>query len=313
MNRNLLLAFKVLLFLLMSWFVIDRLFLKSDFKTQFIFCLQHLRGDRFYLFVLAIFLMPVNWILETIKWKALLRSDVPFSRLLQSVIAGITVGFVTPGRSGEFVGRVMFLNGDNGSKVFYLSSIGGLAQTAASLVIGVPFVYIWSGDTFITEIVTGSAVIYLFVFFRFDLLNRFISSRSFLQKYGLIIEQGALPDISTQLLVLFLSFFRFTVYLIQYVLLLVFFGLGTDWLALFTHSVVYLLAQTFSPLMPLLDFSYRGASALYVFKDFSTNNIAILSAVMIVWLINLVAPAAIGYLFILKRKSISLPRFNPGP
>ena len=306
-------AFKVLLFLLMSWFVIDRLFLKNDFKTQFIFCLQHLRGDRFYLFVLAIFLMPVNWILETIKWKALLRSDVPFSRLLQSVIAGITVGFVTPGRSGEFVGRVMFLNDDNGSKVFYLSSIGGLAQTAASLVIGVPFVYIWSGDTFITEIVTGSAVIYLLVFFRFDLLNRFISSRSFLQKYGLIIEQGALPDISTQLLVLFLSFFRFTVYLIQYVLLLVFFGLGTDWLALFTHSVVYLLAQTFSPLMPLMDFSYRGASALYVFKDFSTNNIAILSAVMIVWLINLVAPAAIGYLFILKRKSISLPRFNSRP
>jgi hypothetical protein len=62
--------------------------------------------------------------------------------------------------------------------------------------------------------------------------------------------------------------------------------------------------------MPLLDFSYRGASALYVFKNFSNNNIAILSTVMMVWLINLVAPAVIGYFFILKRKVIYLPRFK---
>ena len=254
--------------------------------------------------------MPVNWGLETIKWRALLRSEVSFSKLLKSIIAGITVGFVTPGRSGEFAGRVLFLNDDNGAKVFYLSSIGGLAQTAASLTIAVPFVYMWSNDTFITEIVTGSAVIYLLVFFRFDLVNKVLSSWSFLQKYGLVIEHGALPDIDTQTSVLLLSALRFGVYLMQYVLSLMFFGLSNNLLALTTHSVVYLLAQTFSPLMPLLDFSYRGATALYVFKGLSNNNIAILSAIMMVWLINLVVPAVIGYLFILKRKAIQLPRIS---
>ena len=136
MNRKIFLAFKIVLFLLMSWFIIDQLFLKNDFKAQLAFCIEHLRGDRFYLFIIAILLMPVNWGLETWKWKILLRSDVPATRLLQSIIAGITVGFVTPGRSGEFIGRVMFLNDDNRSKVFYLSSIGGLAQTAASLIVG---------------------------------------------------------------------------------------------------------------------------------------------------------------------------------
>ena len=307
MNRNIFLALKVLLFLLMSWFIINQLFLKNDFKTQLTFCLQHLRGDRFYLFVLALLLMPVNWGLETLKWKMLLKTQVPFIRLLQSVIAGITVGFVTPGRTGEFIGRVMFLNDDNKSRIFYLSSIGGLAQTAASLIIGVPFVFIWRNDPFITEIVIGSAAVYLFAFFRFDLLNKFISSWPFLQRYGLIIEQGDLPQIKTQLWVLLLSFLRFGVYTIQYVLLLVFFGVGTNSIALFTHSIVYLLAQTFSPLMPLLDFSYRGATALYVFNNISNNNVAILSTVMIVWLVNLVVPALIGYLFILKRKAIRLP------
>lgn len=291
----------------MTWFIISQLFLKNDFNAQLTFCQQHLRGDRFYLFIIAILLMPLNWGLETIKWRMLLRTQTPLKKLLQSVIAGITIGFVTPGRSGEFVGRVMFLDEGDNSKVFYLSSIGGLAQTAASLVIGVPFVYLWRNDAVLTEIVTGSALVYLLVFFRFDLLNRLISKWRLLQRYGLLIEHGALPAIDTQVWVLLLSILRFTVYLAQYVLLLLFFGLSNDVLALFTHSVVYLLAQTFSPLMPLLDFSYRGASALYVFNGFSNNSIAILSSVMIVWLINLVLPAVIGYVFILKRKSISVP------
>ena len=307
MNRNLLLALKVLLFALLSWFIIDQLFLKNDFNAQLSFCLQHLRGDRYYFFVLALLLMPVNWGLETIKWKLLLRTNIGYTRLLKSIIAGVTVGFVTPGRTGEFIGRVMFLNDNNNSKVFYLSSIGGLAQTAASLIIGVPFVAIWRNDPFITEIVIGSAAVYVLAFFRFDLLNKLLSSWSLLQRYGLIIEHGDLPDINTQVAVLLLSFLRFGVYTLQYVLLLIFFGIGSDLLALFTHSIVYLLAQTFSPLMPLLDFSYRGASALYVFNGFSNNNVAILSAVMVVWFVNLVIPALLGYFFIVRRKEIRLP------
>lgn len=308
MNRNLLLTFKILLFLLMSWFILDRLFLKNDFRAQLSFCSQHLHSDRLYLFLIAVLLMPVNWGLETIKWRRLLRSEVKFSRLLKSIIAGITIGFVTPGRTGEFAGRVMFLNDSNGAKVFYLSSIGGLAQTAASLVIAVPFVFLFSNNLFIAEIVLGCAIVYLMVFFRFDLLNRLLYSWSFLQRYGLVIEHGDLPGIETQVSVLLLSAVRFGVYALQYVLLFMFFGLGFNTFALLTHSIIYLLAQTFSPLMPILDFSYRGASALYVFKDFSTNNIAILSAVMMVWLINLVLPALIGYFFILKRQAIAWPR-----
>jgi Lysylphosphatidylglycerol synthase TM region len=294
----------------MTWFIVNQLFIKNDFTAQLTFCIQHLQGNRFWLFIFAIALMPLNWGLETVKWKVLLRSHVSYSRLVKSIIAGITIGFVTPGRSGEFAGRVLFLNDDKGTKVFYLSSIGGLAQTAASLVIGAPFVLMWSNDVFITEIVTACGLIYLLVFFRFDLLNKVLSSWSFLQRYGLVIEHTDLPVIETQLYVLLLSAIRFLIYSMQYVLLLMFFGVGNNVPALLTHSIVYLLAQTFSPLMPLLDFSYRGASALYVFKDFPINTIAILSTVMIVWLVNLVAPAVIGYFYILKRRVIYLPRFG---
>ena len=308
LNRNILLALKLIIFILMTWFIADQLFLKNDFKAQFSFFVQHLNAGKAWLIVPAVLLMPVNWGLETVKWKMLLNTKASYSNLIKSIIAGITFGFVTPGRSGEFVGRAMFLDEDDKAKVFYLSSIGGLAQTAASLAIGVPVVYFWHDIPFLYGIVLGAAVIYLFLFFRFDLLNRLIYAISFLQRYGLVIQHEDLPAIGIQTRVLLLSGIRFLVYSFQYVLLLMFFGLGTDYMGLLVHSIVFLLAQTVSPMMPLLDVSVRGGIALLVFKDYTTNNIAVLSAVMLVWLINLVLPALAGYLFILRRNAWA----NPG-
>ena len=126
--------------------------------------------------------MPVNWLLETLKWRILLNGTTNFSNLLKSVVAGITVGFVTPGRTGEFLGRVMFLDEENKTRAFYLSSLGGFAQTAASLMIGAPLVYWWSNSLLLTYITVAFAVIYLLIYFRFDWLNRLISSIELLNR-----------------------------------------------------------------------------------------------------------------------------------
>ncbi len=286
----------------MCWFIASQLFLKNDFKEQVGFFRHNFNAENFYLFVAAIVLMPVNWLLETVKWRLLIKSAEPFAHLFKSVIAGITLGFVTPARSGEFVGRVLFVAEENKAKIFYLSSIGGIAQSVATLTAGVFFVFMWSANSFFYGLTIGVALVFMLIYFRFDLLNRFISSNSFLKKHSLIIREKELPDITTQIKVLVLSFIRFGVYLLQYVLLLMFFGVSSDFFALLIHSGVFLVAQTFSPMMPFVDVSYRGGSALYVFHNFSQNNIAVLSAVMMVWLINLVIPSLIGYFFILNRK-----------
>ena len=117
----------------------------------------------------------------------------------------------------------------------------------------------------------------------------------------LTIGREELPQADKQVQALLLSAIRFVVYLSQYVLLLAFFGLGNDYAVLLAHSAVFLLAQTFSPLMPLLDVGFRSGSALYVFQDFTDNNLAVLSAVSAVWLLNLVIPAAAGYFFIFRK------------
>jgi hypothetical protein len=289
----------------MTWFIASQLFLKNDFNEQYRYFISNLNPHRIYLLVIAVLLMPVNWMLETAKWKMLIKSRVPFVNLVRSVVAGITIGFVTPGRSGEFAGRVMFLDEDDKAKIFYLSSIGGLAQTAASLVIGAPLVYLWRNDMFLLGIVLGCALTYLLVYFRFDLLNRLLSRIPFLQRYGLIIKHQHLPGLKMQVIVLLFSMVRFSVYLTQYVLLLFFFGVSSNWLGLVVYSTVFLLAQTISPLMPLMDVSFRGGIALYVFGTLTPDNIAVLCVVMMVWLLNLALPAVIGYWFILRKTSFS--------
>jgi hypothetical protein len=303
-HQKLWLAFKAALFVVMSWFIISRILLQDDFAAQLKFFTAQLRVSNIYFLVAATLLMPLNWLLETIKWRRLLQSTEPLTELLKAVLAGITLGFITPGRSGEFVGRVFFTSEERKAKIFYLSTIGGIAQSVATLVFGVFFVAQWSNDFFINGITIGLATAFALLYFRFDLLNHIISALPFLQQHQLIITNNELPVLSVQLTVLFLSAIRFAVYVMQYALLLFFFGVSAGFYALAVHSGVFLAIQTFSPLMPLLDVSYRGGTALFVFKNLSNNNIAVLTSVLVVWILNLVIPAVLGYLFILKKKNL---------
>lgn len=301
-HPKILLAFKAAVFLVMTWYITDRLFLSNDFNAQFSLFKGSLQSSNVIYAFIAVLLMPLNWGIETLKWKWLINSTTSFTNLLQSVIAGITFGFITPARSGEFIGRVMYLNDTDKTKVFYLSSIGGIAQTAVTLVAGVFCVMLWSSNSMLNGLTVGVAVSFLFFYFRFDLFNQLISCSNFLSRKGLLIQNDELPAIETQLKVLFASLVRYLVYLIQYVLVLRFFEVSDSLLMLTVYSGVFLMAQTFSPLMPFLDISFRGGSMLYVFKDTDSNSVALLSVVTLVWFINLLIPALMGYLFILRKK-----------
>ena len=302
-NRHLLIAAKAAIFVLMAWLIADRLFLRNDIDNQWQLFTQHINGERFYLFIIAILFMPLNWVLETVKWRILLQSSyAPFKELMKGVIAGVTFGFVTPGRSGEFIGRVLYLNEQDKTKVFYLTGIGGIAQTAVTLLAGSVCLNVLIDDPFLQGIAMGLALICTLFYFRFDLLNRLINSVPFLVRKGLTIHNTEIPSTTLLLKVFGISAARYGIYLIQYVAVFMFFGVSTNALLLTAHNAVLLLVQSFSPLLPFMDISFRGGSALWVYGNISQNNIAILTAALSIWVINLVLPAVIGYVFIVRKK-----------
>lgn len=289
--------------MLMAWLIADKLLLQNDFKEQRELFRENLNGECFYLFVIAFLFMPVNWLLETVKWRILLQdSKTSFIDLLKGVMAGVTFGFVTPARSGEFIGRVLYMNDAHKAKVFYLSSIGGIAQTVVTLMAGALCVSAMNIDGFLQGLAIGLAGCCLLLYFRFDVLNKLLLSFPFMVRNGLTIGNEELPQLKVQVQVLAIAALRYFVYLLQYMLVFMFFGVSMDALLLLMHNALLLLVQSFSPLMPWMDISFRGGSALWVYGSVTDNNIAVVTAAVCIWVINLVLPALVGYVFIVRKK-----------
>src|SRR5687768_7675636 len=62
--------------------------------------------------VVALLLMPLNWSIEVKKWLNITRDTEPisFGKAWQSVWTGVCIGNLTPGRLGEFAGRILYFS-----------------------------------------------------------------------------------------------------------------------------------------------------------------------------------------------------------
>lgn len=292
---------KAALFVVLTGILVNHIFLQPGFSVELGRFTGQLQTAPWWCLLLAIALMPVNWLTEAVKWKWLLQTRVSVSDLLKGVLAGITFGLVTPGRSGEFIGRVLYVQQMDSARVFYLSSLGGIAQTVVTLVAGTFFLSWWNGSPLFTGAAIGLSVVFLLLYFRFDVVSRLLGGIPLLSRYGWVLDNAFLPSPVMTLQVLLLSFIRYSIYLLQYVLLGFYFGVSNSFMALIVYSGVLLVLQTFSPLLPLLDVSFRGVVALYVFAGLTNDHLSVLCMVTAIWFINLVAPALTGYLFILRR------------
>lgn len=294
---------KVLLFWLLAYVLYHHFFVEREFGPLWLHFQSTWQWNKLPFLIIATLLMPINWLLETWKWKVLLKNRTSFNQLIKGVSAGVTFGFITPGRAGEFIGRTFYIEDVNKVNVFFLSLVGGLAQTAVTLVAGsIMFSLSHFYQPFIAGLAIGTTAVFLLFYFRFDLLNSLLATMPFLANRDLVMQQADLPSLATLFKVLLLSALRYFVYLSQYVLLMMAVGIDLSAWKLYVNNALVLLLQTFSPLMPYLDFTYRGSVAVFIFEPQTKNTIAVFLAVTLVWMINLVIPALVGYFFIWRHK-----------
>ena len=84
-----------------------------------------LKKNYFYLSLLFM-LMFIQWFVEAQKWRFLLYK-VQYLKLGQSIKAifsGLSVSFLTPNRTGEFLGRIIFISKGNRIKASIITFIG---------------------------------------------------------------------------------------------------------------------------------------------------------------------------------------------
>jgi hypothetical protein len=268
-------------------------------------------------------LMVINWTLETAKWQIALRpiQSIRFTRAFKAILAGTCIASFTPNRVGEYLGRMLFV--DPGNKVVSVAPtiLCSMSQMLVTLIAGSVGLFLYHNLVLISQadwlspalfrpaiIVTILAAFALFlVYYGFDPLVKRVNKWLIKNNKSFSVPEnysfGALSGI------LLLSAVRYLVFILQYGLLFSLFGIPLLGLQVFTGvSVMFVLMAVVPTLTFLTDLGFRWAVGIQVFQVYTINTAGILAVSLGIWLINLIIPALVGSLLILRIKLFSSRR-----
>lgn len=277
-------------------------------------------GDQAWKFWVVIFLAFINWGLEARKWQVLLHplQQMNFLRAYRSVLSGLALSLNTPNRMGEYGGRILYVKEGSRIKAISLSIAGSISQLIITLIMGcVGLMYLLYFQKQHIDTVMGLSMfwikILLFIssvvsvllilfFFRLSWIIRLIEKIPAAEKFVGYIS--VLEDFTAKLLLrlLTLSFFRYIVFVIQYILLLQVLHVDIAWVDNFWIITILFLVLAIVPSFAIADLGIRGKFSTELFTVYSMNTVGILGTTFGIWLINLFIPALAGSILILGIK-----------
>lgn len=316
-QRQLILIGKIAIFLLLSYAIYYQIVVKHDFPLLYEEFVDKLSTGWIYL-ILAIALMPMNWILESKKWESLVNKFQPLTKgqALNSIFSGVCVAIITPARVGEYAGRLIHIEKGNRPRALAATFMGSISQNVVNVAFGsIALILLqyryqlfpWDAVWMTVLLVFAASVGLILLLLKYNVLIRFVASllpEKWVTNIKAIIKDAQQLYLHEVTFLLSVSSLRYVVYVMQYVLLILFFGVTGDVLgSILAIGVVYLF-QTMIPLPPALSIFARGEIAIVIWSIFSSNVLGILAATLCLWVINLLIPALIGYYQIWKLKRV---------
>lgn len=311
-NKTINFIIKLTIVALLAWVIYKNVFGKQDANEIWRLFLENLKKQNISWLVLAILLMPVNWIFETLKWRVLIESieKLSFKRSFAAIISGVTLSIFTPNRIGEYGGRVLFVKPKNNWKSVIATLVGSFSQLLVILSMGmIGFVY-FAGKYFDVEnhllqgvfsIMVALIGMMFFGFYNIELVIPFFKKIPHIYKLRRFFKDITVLrnyDSKTLSKALGFAFLRYAVYTLQYLLLLYFFGINITLIQGLSGIATIFILQTSIPLPPLVGLLARSEIALLVWGIFSSNELSILASTFVLWILNLIIPALFGAVFI---------------
>lgn len=271
-----------------------------------------LKKNYFYLFLLFI-LMFIQWFVEAQKWRFLLCKVqyLKFGQSIKAIFSGLSVSFLTPNRTGEFLGRIIFIPKGNRIKASIITFICNYSQLLTTITIGLISLF-YLPNYFNIDKYLDRNYYYILIFFTLIISNilyfftnkiyDFASIFSKKNKYLSQIEVFKIYSKKELLIAYLYSMFRYIIFIIQYYIAFLIFEVHISLIDFVILKPISILLVTAIPTVSITDAGVRVSSALAIFAlvDISTN---IISATILVWLVNLAIPSLIGLLFFNKLKS----------
>ncbi len=257
-------------------------------------------------YVLLVVCSLINWTLETVKWQMLVHAFNPlaFGKAFRSILSGVAISQLLPYKTGEYLGRLLYVKDENKLNAGLLSVVGSFSQLLITVLFGLigfliiqPIAY---SNYFVVSLILLLAVGLLFYWFlpqtSLKLNNPFIAKL-----------QTALGLTNRPLLlkILGLSMVRYLSFLIPYSLLAWHFDLGLQASVVdcfFAVSCIFFM-QTVAPNFIFTDVALRLVIPVIVFSGINSSGTTMdYVPGMMVYIFNVAFPMLTGAFLIMFAK-----------
>lgn len=309
-----------LVFLLLSWLIYRQVIHQPGWKGSLQQMGAAIRGPQQWKLWLVLLLMPLNWGIEARKWQLALRpvGGIGYRNAFRAVFTGTTMACFTPNRMGEYLGRILYVQEGQRIKAISLTMACSIAQLMVTLFIGLVGIGYVRATTMadpagfhqwqlaLTVLFWTVLVLLIsltFIYCRLSLVASWIMKIPVLRRYSGYIKILENFDATILMRILFLSFGRYIVFIIQYSLVFPVFGVALGfWQVWGGMSVVFLVMAVVPTLTFLTELGLRWEASIQVLELYSSNVVGIFATSFAIWLVNLIIPALIGSLLIVRIK-----------
>ena len=293
------------------WFIYAKLIANNNLK-EFVTLLNAMPKSQIWIILsIVALLMLINWGIEALKWKKLVR---PVERIslwlaIESVFCGLTWAVFTPNRIGEYGGRVFFLSPKRRIAGVVAMAVGNIGQLVLTNIFGAIaacfFVYRFIKiDHWLFLLVCFVAVVcslfFIIFFFNIKWLNRALLAIPFTKKYKKFYTILARYKRRELLKIFFFCLARYAVFSTQYLIMFIWLIPDIHYLDVMMLVSILFFIQSALPSLDLLDIGVRSITAVELFKYVTQKNAAIVACTASIWLINIIIPAILGAYFVFK-------------
>ena len=292
------LPFAILIYILYDLMVNSDLYFSFDFLLD-----QDWSIARLLLFIPVFLLMILNWLLEAKKWQLLTNtySVLSIKKAFISVLSGVSTALFTPNRIGDFIGRISHLPKEARKKGIVSSVYGSFSQWLLTIIMGW-VAWIQLGDQFVSSDAIFHSISTVYLLGIIVLLFLFLGKGEWLSYFKKLTKYKAFrPSSNIKVKIILLSLFRYFVFTTQFYLLLHIMGVDLSYALVLSKLGLFYLLTSLVPSTFWGEIGVKESVAVWVFSGLIINSLIVVSATLLLWLINLIIPALAGNYFLFKK------------
>ena len=306
-----------LVFILLAVSIYRQIQLQPNWKESIFQLKQGFNGSQAWMLFLAFVLMFLNWGFEARKWQIVVKKLQPITlwESFKAIFTGTTMASFTPNRTGEYVGRILYVHEGKRLQAISVTIMCSMAQLQVTLYTGLAallsiqqilrqrlatesFYFIFSGLLLFITII--GAVLLTLIYFRLGWFIKRLHQWKLMRRILPYVEVVEQFNATILLRILSLSVCRYLVFVVQYYLVFRAFKVNIEWNeCLMAISILFLLLAIIPSFTFLTDLGIRWKAGIEIVSIFSSNTVGIFATAFTIWVFNLIIPALIGSLLIL--------------